>query len=156
MNNTWLKIRRICLYIIFCIPLILYISKFGGSKLSDDPQDWGVFGDYFGGVYSILVTLIAVYLARALEKRDSKIDRIRNAIVEINDQISTIKNNNYNLNSINRLLHLITRYKIYFPDSLCKKLSKLYDVYLKRNAGENMIDVVENDVLQELKQLYNA
>lgn len=39
------------------IPSLFYIVHFWGGKLSDDPQMWGTFGDYFGGIFNPLLAL---------------------------------------------------------------------------------------------------
>lgn len=38
------------LIVLAIIPLVFYFYKFHSYNLSNDPADWGVFGDYIGGV----------------------------------------------------------------------------------------------------------
>lgn len=60
------------LILISLIPIGFYIYNFGGCDFSKDPNDWGVFGDYIGGVYSVVITILVVYISRNLEKRDEE------------------------------------------------------------------------------------
>lgn len=47
--------------ILFAItPLLIYFHMFN-SKLSSNPQDWGAFGSYLGGVYSTLFGSLSVF-----------------------------------------------------------------------------------------------
>ena len=73
----WWKVIIISLGIILLvIPIVFYIIYFSDYSISNNPADWGVFGDYVGGIYgglfTCLITLLAVYLARALTKKDQK------------------------------------------------------------------------------------
>jgi uncharacterized membrane protein len=63
-RNYW---WRIILIVVIAISLILagtaiffYCTHFKNASLSDDPQNWGVFGDYFGGVLNTLFAIINV------------------------------------------------------------------------------------------------
>lgn len=59
--------------IIASIPLITYILNFANYKISDDPEKWAFFGDYIGGVYSVVLTCILTYLMYQLNKKDEQI-----------------------------------------------------------------------------------
>lgn len=39
------------------IPSLFYIVNFWGGGLSKDPQIWGTFGDYFGGLFNPILAL---------------------------------------------------------------------------------------------------
>jgi hypothetical protein len=39
------------------IPSLFYIVNFWGGDLSKDPQIWGTFGDYFGGIFNPILAL---------------------------------------------------------------------------------------------------
>ncbi len=54
--------------ILTSIPILLYCDNFDG-KFSPNPQDWGIFGDYIGGIIgsffsllSVLFSLIGIYI----------------------------------------------------------------------------------------------
>lgn len=51
------------LFIITCaIALIFYCLNFGNNGLSDITNDWGLFGDYFGGVIGTLISFVTIFL----------------------------------------------------------------------------------------------
>ncbi|MBK6698951.1 MAG: hypothetical protein IPG55_03450 [Saprospiraceae bacterium] len=45
------------------VPLIIYLINFGGSNFSNNPANWGAFGDYFGGIIGTLFSLIAAFFS---------------------------------------------------------------------------------------------
>ena len=45
-----------------CLALLIYLFWFHGHKLSNDPGDWGAFGDYIGGLINPVVGLATVVL----------------------------------------------------------------------------------------------
>ena len=151
------RIQKVLIIVLLLIPLISYVLKFGGTSLSDNPQDWGVFGDYVGGVYSILVSILAIFLARIIDRKDSEAKSRKDAIQKINKQILLIKNNHYNRKSVSKLLRLISEYQIFLPKELYDRLKQLYDYYLLKNEDKQCVySQLESIILQELKQLYNA
>lgn len=146
----------IVIAVILIFPLTIYFIKFGGGILSDDPADWGVFGDYVGGVYSILVTVLAIYLARALGKKDEKQKKSVIAAEQLYQQIQTIENSN-NRNSITKLQRDIRKNELYISDDLKNDLVKLADEFLEENDGNGAVDIdLKASVLDELKKLYNV
>lgn len=58
--------------IIAMIPILAYILNFMGHKISNDPEKWAFFGDYIGGVYSVVLTCILTYLMYQLNKKDER------------------------------------------------------------------------------------
>jgi len=42
------------------IAIIAYLHQFGGHTLSADPGDWGVFGDFVGGVMNPFISLVNI------------------------------------------------------------------------------------------------
>ena len=62
MKSKWPFISLI--FVIFLaalsaiIVITLYLITFSTSKISNTPQDWGVFGDYFGGTFNPIVSII--------------------------------------------------------------------------------------------------
>ncbi|WP_339876138.1 hypothetical protein [Olleya marilimosa] len=66
----------IIIFIIFIIlPIIIYIANFWGMTLSESPEKWGAFGDYFGGllnpVIAIFGTIFLGYLTYEIGKQNS-------------------------------------------------------------------------------------
>lgn len=67
--------------ILLFIPLIFYIITFRTHSISQNPSDWGAFGDYIGGVLSLLLSIyttgLLIYITILLNKKDSKEAQIR-------------------------------------------------------------------------------
>jgi hypothetical protein len=64
MNIKKTIIWSIIIAILFILPPAgLYIYKFHKYILSDNPADWGTFGDYIGGVIGTCFNLLATVLA---------------------------------------------------------------------------------------------
>lgn len=58
ITKNWAPIAAIAL--IFCTTAVAapWLWQFSASGLSTSPADWGVFGDYFGGVLSTLISAL--------------------------------------------------------------------------------------------------
>src|SRR5688572_6068176 len=64
--------------VIACVVFLAYVLNFRHEKISGDPSDWGVFGDYIGGalnpsfaffsLFALLITII--HQRQAQEKQD--------------------------------------------------------------------------------------
>ncbi len=73
------KLIVILAFVSFCIliiPTVIYLGNFGGYKLSDSPGDWGVFGDYLGGVLNPLLSIVNLivlgYLTVFVSEQDNR------------------------------------------------------------------------------------
>lgn len=56
--------------IIAAIPIVVYLLNFMGHSISNNPEQWAFFGDYIGGVYSVVLTCILTFLMYQLNKKD--------------------------------------------------------------------------------------
>lgn len=139
-------------------PAVAYVIKFHGCSISDDPADWGVFGDYFGGVYSIIVTILAVYLANELSKRNDSQKRMKDAIEEIYEQILTIeKGDTVDLRRVNKLFRLISDNKLYLPKDMVASLKELADNFLENKDDRDSVDKnLLSDTKIQLKRIYDS
>jgi hypothetical protein len=69
----------ILIFIIFWIliltPLVFYIIKFGGNELSEKPENWSEFGNYFSGILNPIIalfgTVILGYLTYEVSRKNS-------------------------------------------------------------------------------------
>jgi uncharacterized membrane protein len=73
MKLNWkYKILIALVILIVLTPTAIYILQFGNRPLSSDPQTWGTFGDYIGGlinpVIGILTLIITIIIALELKK----------------------------------------------------------------------------------------
>ena len=85
-SNWWKYILRIIIFC--CIILVIetvycYWSSFHQNSVSNNPQNWGVFGDYFGGTLNPLFSLISICVTIWLAVIVNRIN---------NNQIETTKN----------------------------------------------------------------
>lgn len=57
--NTVKIIWLISLLMVLSLAIVLapWLVQFSGSSFSSEPSNWGVFGDYFGGVFSALISV---------------------------------------------------------------------------------------------------
>lgn len=153
--------REICKWIIgviiLFVPVLVYILKFVGFSISDDPSDWGVFGDYIGGIYTVLVTIFAIYLTRHLDKRDVERNKARTAYGEIYEQICKIDYQKVDLRSVKKLLKLANEKELYLPNDVYSKLTELYDDYVEaKDHPETFQLEKEVQIKSRLKRLYDS
>jgi uncharacterized membrane protein len=43
-------------------PIVFYVYQFSGSSLSEDPNNWGVLGDYFGGILNPIISIASLII----------------------------------------------------------------------------------------------
>lgn len=144
--------------IILLAPIGIYSLIFKDCPISKDPTDWGVFGDYisgiYGGVYSVVVTILVIYLGRALTKKDSMKEKKKQAAEMLFNQIKKIENNNYNLHSIEKLKRDISKNELYISD-LLNDLIALSDQFQMQKDGTGVVDVeMKDNLMSQLKDLY--
>ncbi len=163
MKKVWKRFKKPSLWkkilslVILASPVLLYIRQFGRLGISNDPQDWAVFGDYIGGVYTVLVTFFAIYLTRNLEKRDAEKNKARAAVGIIYEQIGKINYKHIDMRSVRKLLRLAKENELYMPQYLFDKLTELYDDYVVAKDEPSRFNIKkEQDVKSSLKKLYES
>ena len=74
-RSTVVKIIWIIAALI-AVPIIIYIANFRTSQISSNPDDWGVFGDYLGGILNPMIALfnlgILSYLTYVIHKANEQ------------------------------------------------------------------------------------
>lgn len=151
---TW---KWILASLLLLMPLLVYVIKFGGYSISDDPADWAVFGNYIGGVYTVLVTLFAIYLTRHLDNRDIERKKAKSAVGQLYEQISKIDYHQVDMRSVNRLLRLTNEYELYIPGDVFVKLTELYDDYVVAKDNPDSFQLEKEIQLKaRLKKLYDS
>lgn len=62
MEKETKVIKLMVLFFILCMVMIIgiYILNFRSNPISNNPSDWGVLGDYFGGILNPLISLITL------------------------------------------------------------------------------------------------
>ena len=129
-------------------PLGVYVANFGRYAISKDPADWGTFGDYIGGVYTVLVTVFAIYLTRHLEKHDVERNKARMAVGTLYEQIGKIDYQHVDKRSVNKLLRLTKENELYIPTYLFIKLTELHDDYLEAKDMPETFDIEKEETVK--------
>jgi len=47
---------------LFLVPLIVYLINFHSHPISDNPTDWGTFGDYIGGLSGAMIAIAGIVI----------------------------------------------------------------------------------------------
>lgn len=85
MNHFKSKWWIYTVFLILFLPILLYMINFRGQEISDKTADWGDFGSYVGGWYSLITAIAAIIVTIVISKRnnvESKIEHCINKIVE--------------------------------------------------------------------------
>lgn len=148
IKQHWLKAFWI---IVIILPIGLYYFKFHAFEWSNKPEDWGVFGDYIGGVYSVIIAVLVVYLARNLNRKDEEQRLRRESLREVYYQIVSIQQNQQpNQNKVTKLYRLIEQCKLFIDDDFYDRLKALANVFGEYKRDREM----EKDLLDEVKSEY--
>lgn len=146
----WIYISVFILY----IPATLYISQFWHHKFSDDPNDWGVFGDYIGGIYNVLTSLLLAYISYKISKMQTRGEHARNAAIDILSQIQSMKAKNYHHKSIDKLRRQAKDNETYIGKLLKENINMLADNYVQVKYDKEAVNQnLEQAVIKELKAM---
>lgn len=156
-----LKFRHIIKYILVSLtaiaPLACYVWQFRNNEISRNPNDWAIFGNYIGGVYSVIVALLVVYLARELSKKDEAAAKRKKAVEALHQQIVKVKTEKVDDRVVLKIYNLLEENKLYITDSLYNEVKKLADYYLEVKGGETAADYqMEGRIKDHLRSIYNA
>lgn len=67
----------------FSLVLLFFVVQFHGAKLSSSPGDWGVVGDYFGGLLNPVTSMFALYfLIRAYMVQRTELAETKAALAD--------------------------------------------------------------------------
>lgn len=153
-----MKVKRIlfnCLLaFVLIVPLVFYCIQFHGYPLSNDPSDWGDFGDYVGGIYNVLVALVIFILSQRLERDSKRRDKVVSAAIDITNQIGKLRVSRNKIKSTEKLISLVISNKVYLDTSLYDQLLELTDNYQRVYKNEEKHNIkLEEKVLRKLKSL---
>ena len=124
------------------LPIIPYIINFRRLTISDNPSDWGIFGDYVGGIDSIIVALIVVYIGNLITRNEDKNKTARTAIIDIYKQINDIDSRNINLSKVIKLTKSIADASLFIPQEIYAKLIQLTDNYKLTYSFKDKFDPI--------------
>ena len=150
-------IKYFLIGVVALAPLGYYVWWFRDASISNDPGDWASFGSYIGGLYSILVAVLVVYLARELSIRDEVTSKKKAAIEALYQQIIKIKSDKVDTRLVNRVYHLLEENKLYITDAVYDEIKNLADYFLEVKSGDRAVDFKKEDLVKEhLRAIYNA
>lgn len=154
-----MKKKYICLTIIALIPIIIYIINFGESSISKDPEKWAFFGDYIGGVYSVVLTCVLTFIMYQLNKKDEKSKEKKDFVKSLLCNINEFNNSttNLNLDKVDEFRKLIINNEFIIDESLFRTLIDIGDYYLSLCSDISNRDIErESRIKRFLKELYDG
>ncbi len=149
-------LKMIFILFILLFPVILYINKFHGP-LSNDSSDWANFGSYIGGVYSVVLTIVLVYVTHLLNARSEKDSKRREVINKIYEKIEGITADDvYDINKVNELVMKINTARIHINDVYFDELIRFTD-YLKNviHDPSKKNEITVENIKRKLMYYYN-
>ncbi|MBR3626775.1 MAG: hypothetical protein IKN48_10665 [Bacteroidaceae bacterium] len=146
----------ILLFVAVVAPILVYILFFKDLSISHDPNDWGIFGDYIGGVYSVILTIVLVYITRFLNKKDEKKSRKDDAIYKIYTRITALEKGGYKkIQDIDNLLIFIESNKLILREDIYLSLIDITDYFKSISDKSPQEDYTKVSRLKnKLKQYY--
>lgn len=150
MNKCWF----IPIALILLLPILLYCYNFKEYEISNSPEHWGVFGDYVGGVYSVVLTGLLFYIGHILNQQEKGSKKLSNAVREIYELTDTINNRKVDIRKVNKLNRLVDMYEYILPKNLYDDLISISDYYKCISNNPELIDVDrEENMKKSLKEL---
>ena len=142
-------------YILY-IPIVSYLAQFWQFQISENPSDWGVFGDFMGGTYNVLISLFVAYISYRVTKIQKRDEYSRNVAQEILKQVKSMKTKKYHHYSIDKLRRQTKDNEIYIGKLLKENLVMLADNYVQvKSDNAPVITNLEQAVINELKSIAN-
>lgn len=112
--KSHLIILGISVLALILLPIGIFYVKFRYHFISDNPTNWGVFGDFIGGtvgtITGIVSLIILSWLTYAVAKNSSKDAFKHQVILKRMDVYLTFANHLYEFNLLSRRLDVTTRY----------------------------------------------
>ena len=121
IHKVWYDKWLVLVCLLLFIPLIFYIYTFASNGISDDTEKWAQFGDYIGGTYSVLLSVLMIYIARKLTKKDEKVNKEKNAVDLIFQQILKIErcmDFHQKTQAVNKLMRMIDTHQLHISDEI--------------------------------------
>ncbi|MFD2891389.1 hypothetical protein ACFS5J_05105 [Flavobacterium chuncheonense] len=147
MNKSSLTIplisKILIAFIVLClistlIPLFLFIYYFRDQSISNNIADWGTFGDFFGGMLNILISLISLivlgYLTYLVGKQSIEENERMNIWLRKLDAYDSLANHAPGLKKF-----------IYEISRLHKRMTAL----TLRGISENELENIKNEICQK-------
>jgi hypothetical protein len=164
MFNKWAKILfKLCRwrknnitfisFLLGLVPIAFYVIKFWDNKISSDPSDWAAFGDYIGGIYTLLIPILLYILTNQVKIKYKVELRNKKAIYDIISQVKFLRRSKNRTQSVSKLTRLIYLNQNLLGYQLVEKLNCLADQYLPSDNIE-VNSNLEKDILKKLNYIY--
>ena len=148
------KIIQISLVAVFVLlPIVIFLINFSEQSLSDDIEEWGAFGDYIGGIYSVYISIGLFLLSRKLGKTDERRNKQRLHIEKLYGMIRLINNDSMeNAQLLKDFVNEIASAELYLSDDVIKRVIELQDNFAEASVNPELRNIeLESEVLGMLK-----
>lgn len=140
--------------LILVLPISYYCYNFRQCSISKNPEYWAFFGDYIGGVYSVILTMTLFYISYLLNKQEVGYRKLSNAVKEIFDLIPSTNSRKIDIKKINKLNRLIDMYENILPRNIYEDLIDISNYYREVENNPLRRDKHrEEDIMDALKRL---
>lgn len=135
------------------LPIIVFVFNFYSHSFSDDISEWGAFGDYIGGVYSVYISIGLYLLSRKLGRTDERRNKQRFHIEKLYGIIRSIgfvgtKDDKLLGDFVNEIAFA----ELYLSDELIKRVIDLQDNFAEATDNISLLNIeLESEVLSMLK-----
>ena len=150
MKRYWLQLS---IFAVAIIPFVVYLWKFRSYEISDNPEDWGVFGDYIGGFGSLMVSALAIYASLIIQRRSDRHHEKRQVLTNIYNQVKELKfRKDASISQIDGLFRFASENDIYLSKELYKLVVDYTDDlkdYINGNGTNNF--VIEAKIKDSIK-----
>lgn len=137
-------------------PIFAYWLQFHKYGISHDTSDWGTFGDYIGGVYSVVLTIVLAYITYIINKRDLHQKEKREIIKSIYKQVSNLQSDQIDINKVNELTSYIIGNELVLSPTIFYRLIRITDYYKVVANDSSQINIShEQNIMELLKSYYN-
>lgn len=151
--------NKIPYFIAALCPLLFYIINFSNCKISNDPEHWAFFGDYIGGVYSVVLTCLLTALMYKLNKKDEELKEKRTFAKSLFEMVNKFHNSTSNLDSeeVDKFRTVIINNEFIINSDTFRDLIDIADYYLLLCTDINNRNYnKENEIRHLLKTIYNG
>lgn len=155
MNRNVVYVLWIIIAIILLLPIISYVFYFRNNPISSFPEDWGSFGDYIGGCYSIFTAIMTIVITYYLHKQNSKQSKLELCTNEIISSYYKILEcfDLYNVNKRDGVNNLFAKYNEELKSNclIIEYYIKIHPYYSQTNGHDFMMASynLRNNVDQE-------
>lgn len=126
--------------------ILIYLWKFHNAPISDQPADWGVLGDYFGGILNPIISFTAlIYLIKAYSSQKQELAETKAALKETAEYNLAISNtqkeqrslmaDTYKLQQASIIIDMHYKEISHIQDEINRASSCKYESSRKMNVG---------------------